>query len=148
VRTDHILFIASGAFHKSKPSDLMPELQVSHQHAVLSCFLFAPFALFQAEWLLRSFVLSSSVSLPPCSFCMFKFYFGPNLCLFIVFRYVCVVSHAVLFACCQFCLGALVLLLFQFALWSQCALVVCHIFSFIVLCFFRAGCRFVCSCLA
>lgn len=27
VRTDHILFIASGAFHESKPSDLIPELQ-------------------------------------------------------------------------------------------------------------------------
>jgi ATP-dependent HslUV protease ATP-binding subunit HslU len=27
VRTDHILFIASGAFHMSRPSDLMPELQ-------------------------------------------------------------------------------------------------------------------------
>jgi ATP-dependent HslUV protease ATP-binding subunit HslU len=27
VRTDHVLFIAAGAFHKSKPSDLMPELQ-------------------------------------------------------------------------------------------------------------------------
>jgi len=27
VKTDHILFIASGAFHTSKPSDLMPELQ-------------------------------------------------------------------------------------------------------------------------
>ncbi|MBN9309475.1 ATP-dependent protease ATPase subunit HslU [Devosia sp.] len=27
VRTDHILFIASGAFHVSKPSDLLPELQ-------------------------------------------------------------------------------------------------------------------------
>ncbi len=27
VRTDHILFIASGAFHSSKPSDLIPELQ-------------------------------------------------------------------------------------------------------------------------
>jgi len=27
VKTDHILFIASGAFHMSKPSDLMPELQ-------------------------------------------------------------------------------------------------------------------------
>jgi ATP-dependent HslUV protease ATP-binding subunit HslU len=27
VRTDHILFIASGAFHTSKPSDLIPELQ-------------------------------------------------------------------------------------------------------------------------
>ena len=27
VRTDHILFIASGAFHLSKPSDLLPELQ-------------------------------------------------------------------------------------------------------------------------
>jgi ATP-dependent HslUV protease ATP-binding subunit HslU len=27
VRTDHILFIAAGAFHHSKPSDLMPELQ-------------------------------------------------------------------------------------------------------------------------
>ncbi len=27
VRTDHILFIASGAFHIAKPSDLLPELQ-------------------------------------------------------------------------------------------------------------------------
>jgi len=27
VQTDHILFIAAGAFHASKPSDLMPELQ-------------------------------------------------------------------------------------------------------------------------
>jgi len=27
VKTDHILFIAAGAFHGSKPSDLMPELQ-------------------------------------------------------------------------------------------------------------------------
>jgi len=27
VRTDHVLFIASGAFHLSKPSDLIPELQ-------------------------------------------------------------------------------------------------------------------------
>ena len=27
IRTDHILFIASGAFHVSKPSDLIPELQ-------------------------------------------------------------------------------------------------------------------------
>jgi ATP-dependent HslUV protease ATP-binding subunit HslU len=27
VKTDHILFIASGAFHGSKPSDLLPELQ-------------------------------------------------------------------------------------------------------------------------
>lgn len=27
VRTDHILFIAAGAFHKTKPSDLIPELQ-------------------------------------------------------------------------------------------------------------------------
>ena len=27
VRTDHILFIASGAFHLSRPSDLIPELQ-------------------------------------------------------------------------------------------------------------------------
>src|SRR5580704_10847460 len=27
VRTDHILFIASGAFHTAKPSDLLPELQ-------------------------------------------------------------------------------------------------------------------------
>ena len=26
-KTDHILFIASGAFHRSKPSDLIPELQ-------------------------------------------------------------------------------------------------------------------------
>jgi ATP-dependent HslUV protease ATP-binding subunit HslU len=27
IQTDHILFIASGAFHVSKPSDLIPELQ-------------------------------------------------------------------------------------------------------------------------
>jgi ATP-dependent HslUV protease ATP-binding subunit HslU len=27
VRTDHILFIAAGAFHVAKPSDLIPELQ-------------------------------------------------------------------------------------------------------------------------
>jgi ATP-dependent HslUV protease ATP-binding subunit HslU len=27
VRTDHVLFIASGAFHMAKPSDLIPELQ-------------------------------------------------------------------------------------------------------------------------
>jgi ATP-dependent HslUV protease ATP-binding subunit HslU len=27
VRTDHILFVAAGAFHMSKPSDLIPELQ-------------------------------------------------------------------------------------------------------------------------
>ncbi|MGA8383389.1 MAG: ATP-dependent protease ATPase subunit HslU, partial [Stellaceae bacterium] len=27
VKTDHVLFIASGAFHQSKPSDLLPELQ-------------------------------------------------------------------------------------------------------------------------
>jgi ATP-dependent HslUV protease ATP-binding subunit HslU len=27
VKTDHILFVAAGAFHRHKPSDLMPELQ-------------------------------------------------------------------------------------------------------------------------
>ncbi|MEE9579950.1 MAG: AAA family ATPase, partial [Nitrosomonadaceae bacterium] len=27
IKTDHVLFIASGAFHLSKPSDLIPELQ-------------------------------------------------------------------------------------------------------------------------
>jgi ATP-dependent HslUV protease ATP-binding subunit HslU len=27
IRTDHILFIAAGAFHVAKPSDLIPELQ-------------------------------------------------------------------------------------------------------------------------
>ena len=27
IKTDHVLFIASGAFHMSKPSDLIPELQ-------------------------------------------------------------------------------------------------------------------------
>jgi ATP-dependent HslUV protease ATP-binding subunit HslU len=27
VRTEHMLFIAAGAFHRAKPSDLMPELQ-------------------------------------------------------------------------------------------------------------------------
>ncbi|HKM72736.1 MAG TPA: HslU--HslV peptidase ATPase subunit, partial [Stellaceae bacterium] len=27
IKTDHILFIASGAFHQAKPSDLLPELQ-------------------------------------------------------------------------------------------------------------------------
>lgn len=29
VSTDHVLFIASGAFHSSKPSDMLAELQVS-----------------------------------------------------------------------------------------------------------------------
>jgi ATP-dependent HslUV protease ATP-binding subunit HslU len=27
IKTDHILFVASGAFHTAKPSDLLPELQ-------------------------------------------------------------------------------------------------------------------------
>ena len=27
IRTDHVLFVAAGAFHRSKPSELMPELQ-------------------------------------------------------------------------------------------------------------------------
>ena len=27
MKTDHVLFIASGAFHVAKPSDLLPELQ-------------------------------------------------------------------------------------------------------------------------
>ena len=27
VRTDHVLFVAAGAFHRARPSDLMPELQ-------------------------------------------------------------------------------------------------------------------------
>ena len=27
IKTDHVLFIASGAFHSAKPSDLLPELQ-------------------------------------------------------------------------------------------------------------------------
>ena len=27
VKTDHVLFIAAGAFHGAKPSDLIPELQ-------------------------------------------------------------------------------------------------------------------------
>src|SRR5699024_11813850 len=27
VKTDHILFVAAGAFHMTKPSDLIPELQ-------------------------------------------------------------------------------------------------------------------------
>ena len=27
IRTDHVLFVAAGAFHKNKPSELMPELQ-------------------------------------------------------------------------------------------------------------------------
>src|SRR5690606_17599866 len=27
VRTDHVLFVAAGAFHVAKPSDLIPELQ-------------------------------------------------------------------------------------------------------------------------
>ena len=27
VKTDYILFVAAGAFHMSKPSDLIPELQ-------------------------------------------------------------------------------------------------------------------------
>lgn len=37
VKTDHILFIASGAFHAVKPSDLMAELQVRRRpHTALS----------------------------------------------------------------------------------------------------------------
>ena len=32
IKTDHILFIASGAFHLSKPSDLIPELQGTTAH--------------------------------------------------------------------------------------------------------------------
>lgn len=28
MNTDHILFLCAGAFHRSKPSDLLPELQV------------------------------------------------------------------------------------------------------------------------
>lgn len=36
VKTDHILFIASGAFHVSKPSDLLPELQAVCRSA-LNC---------------------------------------------------------------------------------------------------------------
>jgi ATP-dependent HslUV protease ATP-binding subunit HslU len=27
IKTDHILFVAAGAFHRARPSDLMPELQ-------------------------------------------------------------------------------------------------------------------------
>jgi ATP-dependent HslUV protease ATP-binding subunit HslU len=27
MKTDHVLFIASGAFHVAKPSDMLPELQ-------------------------------------------------------------------------------------------------------------------------
>lgn len=34
VKTDHVLFIASGAFHVSKPSDLLPELQAACQSAL------------------------------------------------------------------------------------------------------------------
>ena len=33
VKTDYILFIAAGAFHMSKPSDLIPELQDVFQFA-------------------------------------------------------------------------------------------------------------------
>lgn len=33
VKTDHILFIASGAFHVAKPSDLLPELQAACRSA-------------------------------------------------------------------------------------------------------------------
>jgi ATP-dependent HslUV protease ATP-binding subunit HslU len=34
VKTDHILFIAAGAFHASKPADLMPELQGASRSAL------------------------------------------------------------------------------------------------------------------
>ena len=41
VRTDHVLFICSGAFHLSKPSDLVPELQgrlpIRVEHKSLTC---------------------------------------------------------------------------------------------------------------
>ncbi len=33
VKTDHILFIASGAFHIARPSDLLPELQAACRSA-------------------------------------------------------------------------------------------------------------------
>lgn len=38
IRTDFILFVASGAFHKKSPSDLLPELQV---RASVGCACFA-----------------------------------------------------------------------------------------------------------
>ncbi len=38
VRTDHILFIAAGAFHVSKPSDLIPELQGRFSHPRRAAF--------------------------------------------------------------------------------------------------------------
>ena len=40
VKTDHILFIAAGAFHVSKPSDLIPELQgrVSHSRGAQAAY--------------------------------------------------------------------------------------------------------------
>lgn len=37
VKTDHILFIAAGAFHKTKPADLLPELQVGSSGNAMQC---------------------------------------------------------------------------------------------------------------
>jgi ATP-dependent HslUV protease ATP-binding subunit HslU len=37
VSTDHVLFIASGAFHSSKPGDMLAELQVRRRAAAVLC---------------------------------------------------------------------------------------------------------------
>lgn len=37
VSTEHVLFIASGAFHSAKPGDMLAELQVGLQHCCCCC---------------------------------------------------------------------------------------------------------------
>lgn len=44
VSTDHVLFIASGAFHSSKPSDMLAELQVRPNDR------FVAFSMWGARW--------------------------------------------------------------------------------------------------
>jgi ATP-dependent protease HslVU (ClpYQ) ATPase subunit len=39
VSTDHVLFIASGAFHSSKPGDMLAELQVGRTATAVLCCL-------------------------------------------------------------------------------------------------------------
>lgn len=73
VSTDHVLFIASGAFHSSKPGDMLAELQVTHGTAaaawlcstcsicvvLIACVVLSPTACFLVYVMLAA---SASVS--------------------------------------------------------------------------------------
>lgn len=63
VRTDHILFIAAGAFHFSKPSDLIPELQGRFPCGWNS----RPWARTNSTVFLPSPTTPCKSSMPPCS---------------------------------------------------------------------------------